>query len=304
MTEPTLSEDNKVAVFTVISKSEPWADETVSLVENLRDEVIPGGARRDEGELLRRRPDGRLHRPRQPDRRQAAADDRGRRPAQLPRPADGLPLGAGADQGGGDEPDLGRRLLRRRHRGLPARLGLVADRARPPDTDRQLRALVDVRDPLRALDGLRGVPDDADERALRRVRRRAPGGGRRARQHRPRDHLGGGDHGLRLRQLRPQRRPGGEGVRGRAGGRDRDRLDRRPLPAGAGGDGADGQVGLVDAEVARPDRAAASASRARSSSRRATRAARGRRTAAATARGGRALRQTEGRCSRSTCPTR
>jgi RND superfamily putative drug exporter len=41
-TEPTLSEDKKVAVFTAISKSEPWADETVSLVENLRDEVIPG----------------------------------------------------------------------------------------------------------------------------------------------------------------------------------------------------------------------------------------------------------------------
>jgi RND superfamily putative drug exporter len=41
VTEPTLSEDKKVAVFTVISKSEPWADETVSLVENLRDEVIP-----------------------------------------------------------------------------------------------------------------------------------------------------------------------------------------------------------------------------------------------------------------------
>jgi putative drug exporter of the RND superfamily len=42
VTEPSLSEDNKVAVFTVISKSEPWADETVTLVENLRDEVIPG----------------------------------------------------------------------------------------------------------------------------------------------------------------------------------------------------------------------------------------------------------------------
>jgi RND superfamily putative drug exporter len=42
VTEPSLSEDKKVAVFTVISKSEPWADATVSLVENLRDEVIPG----------------------------------------------------------------------------------------------------------------------------------------------------------------------------------------------------------------------------------------------------------------------
>ncbi|MBS1893204.1 MAG: MMPL family transporter [Actinobacteria bacterium] len=42
VTEPSLSEDKKVAVFTVISKSEPWADETVTLVENLRDEVVPG----------------------------------------------------------------------------------------------------------------------------------------------------------------------------------------------------------------------------------------------------------------------
>lgn len=42
VTEPSFSDDKKVAVFTVISKSEPWADETVSLVENLRDEVIPG----------------------------------------------------------------------------------------------------------------------------------------------------------------------------------------------------------------------------------------------------------------------
>ncbi|HTR75152.1 MAG TPA: MMPL family transporter [Solirubrobacterales bacterium] len=42
VTEPSLSEDKKVAVFTVISNSEPWSDETVSLVENLRDETIPG----------------------------------------------------------------------------------------------------------------------------------------------------------------------------------------------------------------------------------------------------------------------
>src|SRR5262249_15642936 len=41
VTEPSFSEDKKVTVFTVISKSEPWADETVTLVENLRDEVIP-----------------------------------------------------------------------------------------------------------------------------------------------------------------------------------------------------------------------------------------------------------------------
>ncbi len=41
VTEPTLDKQGKVAVFTVISKSEPWANETIKLVENLRDEVIP-----------------------------------------------------------------------------------------------------------------------------------------------------------------------------------------------------------------------------------------------------------------------
>jgi putative drug exporter of the RND superfamily len=41
VTKPTLDEEGKAAVFTVISDSTPWADETVSLVENLREEVIP-----------------------------------------------------------------------------------------------------------------------------------------------------------------------------------------------------------------------------------------------------------------------
>jgi putative drug exporter of the RND superfamily len=42
VSEPTLDKQGTVAVFTVISKSEPWADETVELVEDLRDTVIPG----------------------------------------------------------------------------------------------------------------------------------------------------------------------------------------------------------------------------------------------------------------------
>jgi putative drug exporter of the RND superfamily len=41
VSEPTLDKQGTVAVFTVISKSEPWADETVELVEDLRDTVIP-----------------------------------------------------------------------------------------------------------------------------------------------------------------------------------------------------------------------------------------------------------------------
>jgi putative drug exporter of the RND superfamily len=41
VSEPTLDNQSTVAVFTVISKSEPWANETVDLVENLRGTVIP-----------------------------------------------------------------------------------------------------------------------------------------------------------------------------------------------------------------------------------------------------------------------
>jgi putative drug exporter of the RND superfamily len=41
VSEPTLDEKGTVAVFTVLSKSEPWADETVELVEGLRDTTIP-----------------------------------------------------------------------------------------------------------------------------------------------------------------------------------------------------------------------------------------------------------------------
>jgi putative drug exporter of the RND superfamily len=41
VSEPTLDKAGTVAVFTVISNSAPWADETVTLVEGLRDETIP-----------------------------------------------------------------------------------------------------------------------------------------------------------------------------------------------------------------------------------------------------------------------
>ena len=60
----------------------------------------PRSGRRVQRERLRWRPDRRLHRPRDPDLRQAAADDRDRRRAQLHRPDDRLPLAAGAGQGG------------------------------------------------------------------------------------------------------------------------------------------------------------------------------------------------------------
>ncbi len=45
VSKATLDKAGTVAVFTVISKSAPWADETVTLVEDLRDTTIPGALR-------------------------------------------------------------------------------------------------------------------------------------------------------------------------------------------------------------------------------------------------------------------
>ena len=45
VSEPTLDKTGTVAVFTVISKSAPWADETVSLVEGLRETTIPAAVK-------------------------------------------------------------------------------------------------------------------------------------------------------------------------------------------------------------------------------------------------------------------
>jgi len=42
VSQPTLDKAGTVGVFTVISNSTPWADETVTLVEDLRDTTIPG----------------------------------------------------------------------------------------------------------------------------------------------------------------------------------------------------------------------------------------------------------------------
>ena len=42
VTEPDCDKAGTVCVYTLVSKSEPWKNETVDLVENLRNEVIPG----------------------------------------------------------------------------------------------------------------------------------------------------------------------------------------------------------------------------------------------------------------------
>ena len=153
------------------------------------------------------------------------------------------------------EPHLDRSRVRRRHRRVREGLGRRPRRARGRGADRLVRAADDVRDPVRALDGLRGVPDDPHPGALARERRQQAIGHRGRRHHRPRDHLRGADHGQRVLRLHHQRRPHGQAVRRRDGRRRRGRRDRRALPARARGDGARRQGQLVVPALARPDRA-------------------------------------------------
>ena len=132
-----------------------------------------------------RRPDRRVRRP---ERLRGRADPRlhrGRRPAVLRAAPARVPGAADRAQGRCDEPALGRRGLRRRRAGGGGRRVRQPARRRHRHAGPALHPGDDVRDPVRTLDGLRGVPDLPDPRGVppRRgdARRRSPKVSRRPR---------------------------------------------------------------------------------------------------------------------------
>ena len=249
---PTLDKAGTVAVFTVISRSTPWADETVDLVDNLRDTVIPRALAGSSG----------------------AAYVGGQTAGYIDlatQIADKLPLMIAIVVG------LSFIVLLLAFRSVlipikAAAMNLISVAAAYGvvtavfqlgwgssliGLDHAIPIVSFV--PLLMFAILFGLSMDYEVFLLTQMRehykqhgdaeprrRRGPG------QHRPRHHLGRRDHGLRLHQLRPQRQPGGEGVRRRPGGGDSDRLDPRPLPARPRGDGPAGQASLVAAPLAGP----------------------------------------------------
>ena len=116
----------------------------------------------DRGRGARRRPDRRAHRPHRSDQLTAAALHRLRRAGCVRPVAHRVPVDPRSAQGGCDEPPLDRRGVRRARRGLPVGMGAWPDRARSRRSDRSLRPADHVRDPVRSLDGLRGVPPVED----------------------------------------------------------------------------------------------------------------------------------------------
>ena len=137
------------------------------------------GAGRNRSRRRGRRPQRGAGGPERLHGRPHAALHRGRRRTLLPAPADRLPLAADLAEGGDHEPALGQRRLRRDDPGRPGRLRRRTDRDRPRGADRAVHAGDDVRDPLRPLDGLRGLPDLAHPRGVPEGRRHPASGRRR-----------------------------------------------------------------------------------------------------------------------------
>ena len=255
VTQPLVNKQGTAAVYTLIPTTSPSDLDTEDLVSHLRDTTIPKATK---GQGMTAFVGGTTA---------AYVDLADKITSKLPLVIlvvaalsflvllVGIPLAPAARPGSRDEPHLGRGGLRRAHARLPGGLCLEPDRTRRRDTRRQLRAVDHVRDPVRALDRLPGLPADPDPGALQ--------GG----QGRPRDrdrgarllgahHRGGGaGHVLRVRQLRPERRPDDQAVRPRPGDGGRDRRARGVLLRARVDHGRRQEDDLV-APLARPDPAA------------------------------------------------
>ena len=121
---------------------------------------------------------------------------------------------------------------------------VAADRGLDPD--------LPVRDAVRALDGLRGLPALADARGVGRPPRQRAGGGARPRAHRADHHRRRDHHDRRLLRLHLGIVRGPAGVRHRALGGDPARRDGGPRPARPRADEAARRLELVPARARSP----------------------------------------------------
>ena len=140
--------------------------------------------------------------------------------------------------GRGHEPALDRRLGWRRAGRLRARLARQPVRG-PGRPDRRVHSGAGVRDRVRPVDGLRGVPGLSRARGMDRPPRRERRGQGGAVPDGSRDHRRSGRDGRGVRRLRDERQPRPRDVRVRDGdrrvpGRDRDQdgADARRAPLG------------------------------------------------------------------------
>ena len=118
--------------------------------------------------------------------------------------------------------------------------------------DRDLRPADCLRDPLRALDGLHGLPHEPHPGGARPRPADACGGRARHLGDRPGRRRRSADHGHGVRSLHPERRSHPEGIRAAARGRDSHRRADRAYDARARVPHAPGREVVVHPALARP----------------------------------------------------
>ena len=201
--EPQLNDEKTVAIVFVTPDSAPQDEATDKLVDRLRNDVVPAATRGRRRGRLRLGPDGGVQGHRRSDHGTAAAVPALHHRRHVHRARDGVPLDRDLADGGDHDDPLRLRRLRRAHArgagGPPAR----AHRPRQDRPDRDLRATDRVRDPVRALDGLHGLPDEPHPGGARPRPADAGGGRARDRRDRPGGRRRGADHGHGLRGLHP-----------------------------------------------------------------------------------------------------
>ena len=251
MSPPIPSPNGKGVLIQVVPKGSPQDESTTKLVHRLRNNVVPERHQRLDARHARRRADRDRRRPRRHPR-PAAALHVPRDPAVQLRAADArVPIAARAAEGRDHEPAVDRRGLRRDRRDLPVGLGEEPRRHRQGRADRGLGADDAVRDRVRPLDGLRGVPPQPHQGGVRPRPRQRRRGRARARQDRPAHHRRRRDHDLRVRQLRALRPARAQADRLRPRVRGVHRRDGRAPRARARDDGAARRPQLVVPELAR-----------------------------------------------------
>ena len=178
VSKPFANKAGDVAIINAYSRFSPQDAKTDDLVSQLRHTVVPATGRHG----VRDRSERRLHGHRKPDPEPAPVVPAVRDRRDHDRPRDGVPLAGDLRQGGPDDAALGVRRVRRPRRRRPARARDGHPRTRQNRSDRGVRPTDRVRDPVRAVDGLRGVPDEPRARGARTRQGHASLAGRRHRR--------------------------------------------------------------------------------------------------------------------------
>ena len=158
--EPQFNDSKSVAIVFVTPDSAPQDEATANLVDRLRGDVVPAATEGSPAFGLRVRPERGVHRHRRPHHGADADLPPLRHRRHVPRARDGIPFDRRLADGGDHDDPVGIRRVRRADARDPGGLPHEPHGARRRRPDRNVRAADRVRDPLRPVDGLHGLPHE------------------------------------------------------------------------------------------------------------------------------------------------